>query len=336
MLGAFYGYRLGSESHAVLGALFAAAALGGALLTPLATDEAIRAAQRGAVLTTMACAAFAAVSVTYSTAAALSLSAGIRGDHTASRSIAGERATLARAVVARASAELDTLAPSRPSGELQAIIGRLMQTSGANGCERTTGAAPRKVCTEVATLKAELARSDRRAELEARIADATRRLGVVPPVGAADPLASAVAVYANSLGMRWEPAHVAPWLLLVPVLFLELGAALSLFVARAACALPDPGDAAQRLPEARQTPSGGEDAGAPPADTPSSGIQTGATVRMLNRIRREGGAIEGSTRELARALEIGKSTVHRAIGALAAQGLVTVEASRAGTRIALA
>lgn len=48
----------------------------------------------------------------------------------------------------------------------------------------------------------------------------------------ADPLAAALAAYLGALGFSFEPDGLSPWLLLVPVLFLELGSALGVVLVR--------------------------------------------------------------------------------------------------------
>ena len=142
-----------------------------------------------------------------------------------------------------------------------------------------------------------------------------------------------------------------PWLALIPVALLELGAALSVFVARTVSASPTQRNARQRTlvsqELASEPPSSNQAAVASPendqSDAPSSaGVSTQQAVRgrpalgqILNNLKQWGGTLEGSTRDPAEELNLSKSTVHCVIQDLATSGLIAVEATTRGTKLAL-
>ncbi len=348
-LGAFYGFQLGAHYHPAIGLFFALAALGGAILAPFAVDDAIRSLQRLAIVRTVVCTLFAVVAVAYSSAAALSLANGTRGDLAASRKIAVDRISSLSAVRDKAISELKAIAPARSAAELAPQIRNLKAQPGANGCKRINGPVSRRVCAKVASLEAELGRAQRREKLQRDIANTTGQIATTAGVGSSDPLANAVSVYAAALGWKWSPGQILPWLALIPVAFLELGAALSVFVART---VPD----TQKGQNSRvRTPTGQETAfqeGAfekIPSETPKNiktvvpalkHLITFRTVRgrptlnkIIEKLKSRGGIFEGSTRDLAKQLKLGKSTVHRATQDLASAGLIRAEASKKGMKL---
>lgn len=87
-LGAYYGHTVGAHVHAALGVVFAAAALGGELLKPLAVQGAFDSFRSREWMRGLSCATLAAACIVYSLAAELSLAAGSRGDLAASRQAA--------------------------------------------------------------------------------------------------------------------------------------------------------------------------------------------------------------------------------------------------------
>jgi hypothetical protein len=240
-LGAYYGFTVGNASHLALGIILGGAALGGELLKPLAvvgTVDSFRLREFGRAIS---CATLALVCVTYSLAAELSLAAGSRGDLASTRQDAANAFKSAEGRRARAEAELQTLPLARPVAELEPLIAKLKATPGANGCKvEPDGPVSRLTCGEVLTLQAEAARAQRRVELEASIA---RLSAEIRPgqhaVGHADPLASSLSAYLAATGRTVLPDTIAPWLALIPVLFLEIGSSLALVVVRSLGASPN-------------------------------------------------------------------------------------------------
>lgn len=234
-LGTTYAYALGAHFGPWVAYAFAAMALGGELVKPVAIERAFAHGLRRPV-SALVCLAVASVAIAYSLTAELGFSAGARGDLAARRASEIEAARRARAASVRAGDELARLKPARPVAELEALV------AGAKPhCRIVVGHGFRDtVCSKPAALVAELARAKRRAELEAAIAAADK---VDTTVAEADPQAAAVVAYLAAAGIVAAPATVATWLHLLPVLLLEIGSAFGLLVA----------GGGQRLPAARAT-----------------------------------------------------------------------------------
>lgn len=375
-LGAYYAFAVGAPHGLALGAIFAGAALGGELLKPLAVAGTVDCFRAREFARGLACMSLALVCVVYSLAAELSLAAGSRGDHASAREAAAGEAKSGREKRARAEAELQALPFARPAAELEPMIAKLKATPGANGCRaEPDGPVSRRACGEVLSLQAEAARAQRRTDLEATIAAATAQLsdGNAPAVGAADPLAAALSAYVSAAGRPISPDTLTPWLALIPVLFLELGSALSLIVVRSigapdarpaqreAVAVPVPCPVAagaplsapdapgEPVPAVAALPAGGADTRGPDAPKPPrrakrtpgdgprpprGGKRLGTNVVDLLKAR--GGTIAGGQRGIADALGISKSRVNELLAELAAAGRVKLTTGRTGTRVELA
>jgi hypothetical protein len=352
-LGSYFGYVIGSQQHMLLGLVFAGAALGGEIVKPYAVSEVVHALSRFNVVRAVACLALAAVCVVYSITAELSLAAGTRGDLAASRQAVADAARDARADRQRAEAELASLPPSRPVAELQADVDGLLLTPGAKGCTKIDGAVQERICPKVATLKAEKARSERRAQLEAAIASTARPAAELPAVRDADPLAGAVAVYAAALGWRLDTQTLLPWLALIPVAFLELGSALAVVVVRSATvegcssatqtldtgtgqpespAAPAPQVSSRAKPKRRRK-GGDDDTGHPGTGAAGHRVMPANVVELL---RERGGKLEAGQRAIGKLLGVSKSRVNQVLHELAEAGALVLDTSRSGTRLALA
>jgi hypothetical protein len=291
-----------------------------------AVSEVVSSLSRFNIIRALTCLALAAVCIIYSFTAELSLAATTRGDLSASREAAVDAIRDARADRARAETELASLQPTRPAAELQAEIDGLLLTPGAKGCTKIDGRVQEAVCPKVATFKAEEARAERRAQLEAAIASSTRPVAELPAIQDADPLSSALATYANALGWKMDAGKLLPWLALVPVLFLELGSALAVVVVRgvdvgpatprATAEVPAVQEVVQTQPvqvvQKRSKPKRKDRR--PPSGPSASGPHRrglAATLKVL-----QGGAVQGSQRALAHAIGTSKSTVQRALALL--------------------
>jgi hypothetical protein len=362
-LGAYYGFQVGSHVHIALGFVFAGAALGGEMLKPFAVAQTFLAFRSREWLQGLACAALALVCVAYSFASELSLAAGARGDLAAQRSAAADTRDATKARRDRAASELKSLAPARSADALQPLIDALKKTKGADGCiQRPQVSAAREACAKAAALESEAANFKRRAELEAAIAKADAELSRpdTQQTGAADPLAAVLAAYAAAAGHDVDADAVAPWLALIPVLFLELGSALSIVVLRGVSA-PAP---------AQQLPAGGVGASAgrarepdplpmlPAEQTPASDQTEGAGETNVQPIRPArkprgieeqkianavlaflaecGGKTFAGQRAIARAVGYSKSRVNEVLNDLAAAGEIAMRPTPQGTALALA
>ena len=209
-LGTVYAYKLGSHFGVLVGVAFAAMALGGELLKPVAVERAFSASWRrpGQAL---ACVAVASISICYSLAAELAFSAGARGDLAAERKAETEEARSARGTRERAEAELSSrIWPKQNVAELEELQ-RKWKASSDRPWNRTQ----------------DLANARRKAELERTVA------AHKPAIEReSDPQAAAVVAYLAAAGVQASPAAVATWLHLLPVLLLEIGSAFELLVAR--------------------------------------------------------------------------------------------------------
>jgi hypothetical protein len=349
-LGAYFGYTVGAHVHVALGVVFAAAALGGELLKPLAVQGAFDSFQCRAWLRGLSCAVLAAVCIVYSLAAELSLAAGSRGDLAASRQAAADTAKVSRDRRTRAEAELSALPAARPAEVVAPLIARLKASPAGRDCERPSTPAARKACGQIAELESEAARAKRRTELEAIIADTTAKPADGPaPVADADPLASALAAYARATGHDVEPDTIAPWLALIPVLFLELGSALALVVVRALGEPTTPpaptveavDEPASETPVIEPPPAASEPAPVATGPRPRAQRRTArarrdAAANVIDLVKARGGVVEGGQREIARTLGISKSRANEVLTELAKTGALQVATSRTGTTVKLA
>jgi len=343
-LGGFYGYTAGNRVHFALGIVLAAAAVAGEILKPISVAAAFDAFARNAYGRMSAAIALATVCLLYSAAAELNFAATIRGDQTA------ERAALAGAdggARKRVEAELQSLAPSRPTAELEPLIAAQRALTRGADCSRwSSSSAARTACSELAQLSSELGRTKHREYREKALRDSLDRAGA--PIGAADPLAAAIANYANAVGRKWAAEAVSPWLALIPVAFLEIASALALIVARSVAHNAEPG-----LPEALARHVAGAPAAskvssastvapalAKPPATPvelaaqSPGTALPAHVETVTRLLdQHRGRLSGSQRTLARLAGLPKTSFGRAVRALADAGTVRVQARADGTEI---
>lgn len=365
-LGAGYGWALGAQTHAALGVVLAGAALGGEALKPFAVAQALSAARSREWLHGLACAALGLVCVAYSFAAQLSLASAARGDLAAQRAATIDARAAAKASRERAVRELATLAPARSPETLRPLIAALKQTKGADGClSRSKLSAARQACAEAANLESEAARHAQRAALELKIsgADAALRSPDSNQVGASDPLASAVAVYASAAGFNLRADTLNLWLSLVPVLFLEIGSALSLVVLRNASAPPSAQrtlanapqssagaaceDAPLPMPPSEQTPASDEPQGSEPQLTDKSNgdpfparepheDEQKIAKAVLTLVAQRGGKISAGQRSIARAVGFSKSRVNEVLNEMAASGRIILQPTPQGTSVALA
>jgi hypothetical protein len=352
-LGSYYGYLVGAHAHWLVGIIFAGAALGGEMLKPYAVAHSIAALHSREYLHGTACAGLAIVCVAYSFTSELGLAAGSRSDLASERRQSTELISAHRERRARAVAELQALPPARSPSELGPLITKLKATRGTNGCKgRPLNNTARNACAKVSDLMSEAARAQQRDDLEKRLASADADLVSAPiAVADADPLASALSSYARSAGADVPADTLSPWLALIPVLFLELGSALSVVVLRpmpaptptnAAAASVSQADvasaaAASEITTATALPQPQTPVLAPPAsaDEISSGSDIQLSARVVEFLQRQGGRVFSGQRAFAGAIGISKSRANELLHSLAAKGRIAIEPSRRGTAIAL-
>lgn len=337
-LGAYYGYTVGAHVHVMLGAIFAAAALGGEILKPLAVLGAVDALRASQWLRAFIAAGLASTCIMYSLTAELSLAAGSRGDLASSRQATNDLVVRAQDRRSRAIAELHGLEAARPASALAPMISALKATPGANSCLLPPdGPISRRVCGEAAKLETEAARFNRRSELQEQIDAADSILDSRSgQVGAADPLASTLSAYALSLGKEIDPREISPWLALIPVLFLEIGSAFALVVARQVGA-PGP-DSPPAAPSASKPRGSGqpdtERTGTNENDNPPE--DGGLGGKVVDLIAVNGGKLEGGQRGIAKALGVSKSRLNELLHDLARTGAIHLTTCSNGTTVRLA
>jgi hypothetical protein len=232
------------------------------LAKPIAVSSAFTAFCTWAIMRGLALSLLAAGAICYSLTAELSLVAASRGDLTAKREAAIEGHADKREAIKAARTELATMAPSRTVEEAKADITKLLAANPKAGdCRNpTANATARYTCPKVAVLNGEVARAKRRAELQAVIAKATDRpeTEAAAHVKAADPASAALATYLGSLGFEVSATKLTDWLVVIPVLALEIGAALSAVLVQSVSGGQRPGPS---LPASSKSPPQGEAAG---------------------------------------------------------------------------
>ena len=228
-LGATYAWTSGAHHGPVLAGLLVLFALGLEVCKPLSISYAFDAFRQWRVVQGAALALLGLVAVTYSLTAELSLMAQSRGDLVAERTQLSDTSAKASDRYDRSKLEPLTLPTTRPKAELDAKIAGLLQTPGADGCKEINGKVTRDVCPQVAELKVEAARAERREKLEAVMEAAERDTATAPVAKVADPGAAALSAYLALIGLVVDPKLLSNLLVLVGVLALEAGSALSLW-----------------------------------------------------------------------------------------------------------
>jgi hypothetical protein len=222
--GCVFAYQQAAHHGPALAGLAVAMALGLELAKPFAVESVFACLRRLAIVRALSMALLAAVAIGYSLTAELTLMAQNRGDRAAEREAAGDARQMAKDRHRRAAAELATIGPTRPAGELQALLG-------GKGCGEPDNARTRTLC-------AELGRATRRQDLEAALsraeADSVTRKAVAAPDAGAASLSALLAV----LGWTVTPGALVPWLVLVGVVALEAGSTLAVVLCRSAPLVP--------------------------------------------------------------------------------------------------
>ncbi|MFM9943033.1 MAG: hypothetical protein ACKVP7_26480 [Hyphomicrobiaceae bacterium] len=131
--------------------------------------------------------------------------------------------------------ELAGIVRSRSPAEVEAQIAAVLtRNKGAaeskcQGWQAST--ADRAACIEVQKLHAEAARAAQRDKLAADLAMVEVALSTAGPARAADPAATAIVSYGRAVDLGLDPEAVTQWLLLVPVIALEIGSAFAVLLA---------------------------------------------------------------------------------------------------------
>jgi hypothetical protein len=334
--GANYAGSLGAEQGPLLAVLSIAMAIGLEVAKPFSIAAAFESFRSSRICEGVAVALLGIVAVTYSLSAELSLWASMRSDKIAVRAAESNVAISARDHYQRAKLELDGLTSARPAVELQSLIDGVLIDPRAGGCMVINGKFTRENCPKVAEWRAEQARSRRRGQLEQSVHEAETSMTTGPVAKTSDPGATALATYLAIFGLKVQPSLLTELLILVGVLALELGSALSLVLVRA---LSRNTMAGQELACPQKLNSEPEPESVVqvvhPQSTEDAAIREKVKSAILNQLEKRGGQISGSERGIAALIGTSRPTVRRAINGLVLAGLVAAEASRSGTLLRL-
>lgn len=276
-----HGYSIGLARSEWAALIFAAGALAGAIMSPISFLAAWNAFRNWRIGAGLVATALGCCCVIYATTSSLGFVGTARDTATATRVADADAYSIAKAGAEAAGAELKSLADA-PRGNR----------------------------------KTEDKRAARRSELEATIRDAQRVMSERGTVSAADPVAEALASYAGAAGWEVEAAKLSPWLVLLAVAFMEIGAAASLIVV---AALPD-------VPSLEKSVS---------APAPRGRKRAKPLDDVMAKLRGAGGKLEGTLDEIGARLGLSKSSAHRALHALAGVGAVSLATGAAGTLVQL-
>jgi hypothetical protein len=348
--GCVYAYMQGSHQGAALALLAVCMALGLECAKPFAVDAVFTSFRSLAVGRALAMLVLAAVAVGYSLTAELSLMAMTRGDMAASRAqvtdaAKDDRAELARIVAERAGMRFIPATAELVSAARDAVAAA--ERTRAAECNKR-GPNCRQREADEATARAMLgkaiadkAATDRALALDATAADIRARLAQAPATAAADPGAAALAGYLGVFGVKVDVGLLAQWLVLVGVLALEVGSALSVLLVHAAAGRQiRPVAAVQELPSP-DMPKPDKAAVALSAAPPSPCIKKGrgrparerkaAETVILGQLKANGGklpSVAASARRLGKMAGVSKSTVNSVMLAMMAAGVVAQQAGR--------
>jgi hypothetical protein len=337
-------------------------AVGLELAKPLAVACAFAAFRSWALARGVALALLAIVAVAYSLTAELTLMSMARGDLVAERSAATKLAKSTDGQRERIEAELAKLSTARPAATVRAEIAGMLADARIGDCSTMDGPRSKAACPTVNRLRAELGNAERREKLEG---DLAALLPAKPTDGAADkpadPGAHALSVYFSAMGLSVPAGLLTDWLTLVPVLALEVGAALSAVLIQAVGGHQTASLAEQKAAMSNEGTPARPESTALDSKTPATKPRAAskrttaerASRRRLGQRRRQqpsvskaeaeskvvslikdsGGTLErASARTVAKLIGGKKSTVHSALAGLIAAGVV----AKAGTALVLA
>ena len=318
--GALYAYKVGIQHSIVLAGLSVLMVLALEAVKPLAISAGIdlwkRCTGPAALLLTLG-----GISCAYSLTAELSLISMSKGDIVAERQAQATTARNAERDRNRIEAELAAIGITQPSASLSAELSSLLSDSRLKGCTSPlSNWRLQAISTEKVTpLRSELATAERREKLEASLAQ-------LPSVAAkvADPGSVALATYLAALGVNLSAEAIAQWLILIPVLALEIGSAMAGVLVQAVSQSP-----AKGVSEPPKKPANRRE---PPKPEPAAGKDNVAKA-IVQELQAAGGSLSRSERGLARLIGTSKPTARRAIHGLAAAGIIALEATKAGTML---
>ena len=368
--GAVYAWTSGAAHGPLMASLTVLMAVALEGCKPLAVAAAFTAFRSWAPMRGAALSLLAFVAIAYSLTAELTLMATARSDLVAERVAAAKTAKSADGKRERIEAELVKLPSARPVETVRSeIIGHLADPR-VGDCNTIDGPRSRAICPTVNMLRVELGNAQRREKLETELAALQTNRQTTDKK--ADPGAHALSVYLAALGLTVASGLLSDWLTLIPVLALEIGAALAVLLVQAVSsghgtprqveqkldihAQAQPGQPESMRLDTESRSGAGEavsSAPMPPAPkrtrrkptkrTPGRGGGGGNGEQrkprlgnVIHLLKERGGRIEGGQRSIARSLGVSKSRANQMLHELAAAGSVRLATSRAGTTVALA
>ncbi len=323
--GSVFAYRVGiqhSELLAFLSVLMAIALEG---VKPVAVSCAFNAFRSWDISKGVLLLSLGLLAIAYSLTSELTLMAMSRGDLTAKRQGVIDQTQWKQEAYKRAVKELSNIEPTRTIGELQSSISDIENKSGIliNGkpCGGVyNGPVTKQYCPIRSSLLAELARAERRKQLESIIQQqVSSPKSNVSHVKQADPGSQALSIYLGVLGLNISVEIISQWLSLIQVLALEFGSALALVLVNSL------GSGSKVVQQGRDSSS-----------SPLKKLTKEATAHQLvKKLKTSGGSLSHSERDLAKLLGTSRATLRRAIGMLSNAGFLMVETCRNGTKLSL-
>jgi uncharacterized membrane protein len=171
------------------------------------------------------------------------------------------------------------------------------------------------------------------------------------PTTKGDPAASALATYLAVFGMSVAVASLSDWLAVMPVLALEIGSALALVLfngMRVGTGVPkQPGtqDAFQAarfsrggvpsVSEGMSEGSAQEPQKSEPVEFLGEARNARLKVALVAHLKNAGGSLRIGQRALAKTLGASTTELHRTLHALAAMGVIALNAAPTGTELRL-
>jgi hypothetical protein len=327
--GVVYAWTTGAAYGPVLGTLSVSLALGLELAKPVAIAGAFTALAMLAIGRAIALGTLGLVAVVFSLTAELSLVAQLKADKVGERTQIGD--TVRRLLERRTQAvdELATLPAARPVEALDALVRGLKATPKLADCGDPTapefGPVSRRVCAEIAAVEAERAMSVQRGRVQAelRALDESIEKASRGCSGAcvADPGAAALATYLRVLGLNVQAGTLTEWMVLVPVIALEIGSALVMVLVRGT-GLKSEGVGTTRINRPLIAPALVTVSGAPSAKD-----------AVMAYLQERGGHATFTVRGLAAELRLSPTRVQQVLKGLATEKQLSVTTSRSGTAV---
>jgi hypothetical protein len=298
-------------------------------IKPLAVSAGLAAWRSGEWALALPLTLLAGISVAYSLGAELSLVSQTRGDQAAERQAQANDAGTIQRSRQRIEAELAQIGITRPAKVLSVELNALLADPRLKDCKaKLDNWRLDAICTDKVTpLRSELALAERREALEGQLNG-----GQTIPAKDADPGSTALSTYLAALGLPIPAAVVAQWLILIPVLALEIGSALAHVLVQA-------------FPREVKT-DGVQSVAQPvvqPEDTASEAtrervkkaVVDQVSTKVVDHLKASGGTLSSGERGLAKLIGSNRGTMKRALNALTLAGIVSLEASRNGTILRL-